>query len=186
MIDLSNYILSNVRTGVTFVVGAVATWLAMHFGIVLDDTSKLDAIALAFFVFSYGWYLLVRLLGKANPKFEWLLGAPVKPDYPTTGLSNFVTANIRTIVPIAVGVLLTWLAGKLGIVVDDNTRMTAGTVAVAIVTAVWYGVVHWIEQHWPAAGWLFGKAALPYYKPADELPPPLPPPPPYEPAPLQQ
>lgn len=177
MINLSNYILSNIRTGVTFVVGAVATWLAMHFGIVIDDQSKINAIALAFFVLSYGWYLLVRILGKLNPKFEWLLGAPVRPEYPTTDLSNFVTANIRTLVPIAVGVALTWVAARIGIVVDDNTRMTAGALAVAIVTAVWYGVVHWVEQHWPAAGWLFGKAALPYYKEPTALPVEVPAPP---------
>lgn len=169
---LSNWVTSNIRTGVTFVVGAVATWLALHFGIVIDDQSKIDVIALAFFVLSYGYYLLVTFLSKANPKFGWLLGVPNKPDYPTTNLSNVIVANIRTVVPIIVGVVLTWVAAKLGIVVDEDTRMTAAAFAVLIVTGVWYGVVHWVEQKWPSAGWLFGKAAPPYY---NELPPPAPP-----------
>ena len=161
---LSNWVTSNIRTGVTFVVGAVATWLAMHWGIVIDDQSKLDVIALAFFVLSYAYYVIVQFLSKLSPKFEWLLGVPTKPDYPTTNVGNVIVANIRTFVPIAVGAALTWVASKLGIVVDDNTKMTAAALAVLIVTSVWYGVVHWVEQKWPSVGWLFGKAALPYYK----------------------
>lgn len=160
---LSNWVTSNIRTGVTFVVGAIATWLAMHWGLVIDDQSKIDVIALAFFVLSYGYYFLVTLLSKANPKFGWLLGVPTKPDYPTTNVGNVIVANVRTFVPIAVGALLTWVAAKLGIVVDDNTRMTAAALAVTIVTAAWYYVVHAIEQEWPNVGWLFGQAALPYY-----------------------
>jgi hypothetical protein len=168
---MSNFIISNIRTGVVWLVGAVLTWLAAHFGIVVDDQSKLAAIALTFFVCSYGYYLLVRLLGKVNPKFEWLLGAPVKPDYPTTSLGDFVVSNIRTLVPAAVGVAITWLAAHFGIVVDDSTRMTAATFAVMIVTGVWYALVHWVEQHFPSAGWLFGQKALPYYKkPTKPLP----------------
>jgi hypothetical protein len=163
----NNFIISNIRTWVAFAVGAALTWLAAHFGIIIDDQSKLDAIALLFFAATYGYYLLVRLLGKLNGKFELLLGAPVKPDYPGTNLGNFVVSNIRTVVPVVVGVGITWGAAKLGIVIDDSTKMTAATLAVLTVTGVWYSVVHWIEQHWPAAGWLFGQKALPYYKDPD-------------------
>ena len=68
---------------------------------------------------------------------------------------------IRTIVPIAVGSLVGWLATR-GVEVDASTIIPTVD---AILAAVYYGVVSAVEQKWPAAGWLLGYPGAPSYAP---------------------
>jgi hypothetical protein len=83
-------------------------------------------------------------------------------------MSNWVISQIRTFVPILVGTALTWIAKKTGFVIDEETGAQAVMAATAGAIAVYYFVVHWLEQKWPAFGKLLGKQTLPYY---DVVPP---------------
>lgn len=78
-------------------------------------------------------------------------------------LFNPVISWIRTVLPLAVGTALTWVATRVGIVIDEDSKAQVAAVAVLIVSGVYYSVVHALEQKWPAFGWLLGNAKLPYY-----------------------
>lgn len=68
---------------------------------------------------------------------------------------------IRTIVPIAVGSLVGWLATR-GVEVDATAIIPTVD---AIVAAVYYAVVRAAEQKWPKAGWMLGSPGAPSYAP---------------------
>jgi hypothetical protein len=78
-------------------------------------------------------------------------------------LSNPVISWIRTVIPLAVGTALTWLAAKVGVVIDEDSKANVAALVVLVVSAVYYSVVHALEQKWPVFGWLLGDAKLPYY-----------------------
>lgn len=78
-------------------------------------------------------------------------------------MSNFIISNIRTLVPIAIGSVVAWLATELGVVVDEESKAAAIVAATGVLSAVYYAAVHWLEQRWPRFGWLLGAATLPYY-----------------------
>jgi hypothetical protein len=67
-------------------------------------------------------------------------------------VNNFVVSLIRTYVPIAVGVVLTWLARKAGIVLDEGTGAMASVVAVAVISAVYYTLARAVEERFPVIG----------------------------------
>ena len=77
-------------------------------------------------------------------------------------MSTFVTSLIRTIVPMGVGALAAWLL-QIGVGLPE-TAFTAleGTLTVGL-GAAYYTGVRWLEQRWPAAGWLLGAAVQPVY-----------------------
>lgn len=74
-----------------------------------------------------------------------------------------IAALIRTYVPIGVGFVLTLLARKYGVVIDDtiSTSLTAGLAA--LVAAIYYAAVKLLETKFPKLGWLLGYAATPTY-----------------------
>ncbi len=78
-------------------------------------------------------------------------------------MSDLLLSYIRTYVPIAVGALLSWLAVKYGIVVDDNisTEITVGLTAVVV--AGYYGLVRALESRWPWFGKFLGSSKKPAY-----------------------
>jgi len=78
-------------------------------------------------------------------------------------LNDGVVSLIRTYVPLAVGVAVTYLAQTLGVVLDEDTSATASSAAVAIVTAVYYAAARALESRWPALGVLLGAARAPSY-----------------------
>lgn len=80
-------------------------------------------------------------------------------------MSNFITSMIRTYVPILVGAVLSYLMVNHGIVVPEDLKNEATAFLTGVVIAVYYGVVHWLEQKWPAFGKLLGRQVLPYYQP---------------------
>nr|PZN23927.1 MAG: hypothetical protein DIU75_04190 [Mycolicibacterium hassiacum] len=78
-------------------------------------------------------------------------------------LSDGVVSLIRTYVPLAVGVAVTYLARKLGVVLDEDTSAMASSAAVAVVTAVYYAAARALESRWPTLGVLLGAARAPSY-----------------------
>lgn len=68
---------------------------------------------------------------------------------------------IRTVVPIAVGSVVGWLATR-GVEIDASTIIPTVD---ALVAAVYYAVVRAAEQRWPRAGWLLGAPGAPSYAP---------------------
>jgi len=64
----------------------------------------------------------------------------------------YVTSLIRTYVPVWVGIGLTWLASRLGIVLDDDLSAGAAVVSVGLVIAVYYALARAAEERWPGLG----------------------------------
>ena len=70
-----------------------------------------------------------------------------------------VVAQIRVTMTLFVG----WLASLLvNWGVDIDTTGWAGALTV-LVTAVYYGTVRWLAEHFPQVGWLFGVNKKPSY-----------------------
>jgi hypothetical protein len=84
-------------------------------------------------------------------------------------MSNFIISTIRTIVPIILGGVATWVAAKTGWILPEDLEAEAAVGVTGLVIGGYYIVVHWLEQKFPKLGWLLGKEALPYY---DVVPPP--------------
>lgn len=78
-------------------------------------------------------------------------------------LSDQFIARLRTLVPMGVGVLATWLATRFGIVFDEQASTGLTTFVTGVVSAVYYLVIKWAEKHFPQAGWLLGYAKTPVY-----------------------
>jgi hypothetical protein len=78
-------------------------------------------------------------------------------------MNDFVIAQIRTWVPVAIGAALTYLAAKLGVVIDEDISGQVAAVAVTIVTGVYYLLVSALARKWSAFGWLLGYAKAPTY-----------------------
>lgn len=74
-------------------------------------------------------------------------------------MTDYGRSLIRTIVPLLVGSLVAWLATR-GIEVDRAAILPAVD---AIFTAVYYGVVRFLETKFPKAGWLLGVPGAPSY-----------------------
>lgn len=77
--------------------------------------------------------------------------------------SDQVYAKIRTLVPMAVGVLVTLLATRLGIVLDEQTSTGLVTFATGLISAGYYVGAKALEKRWPKAGWLLGSPKAPVY-----------------------
>ncbi len=80
-------------------------------------------------------------------------------------LSDTVISLIRTWVPVVIGAVLTFLATKLGIVVDEDSKTNAILAATAVVTSAYYAVVRLLEKKFPWAGLLLGSRRAPAYTP---------------------
>ena len=77
-------------------------------------------------------------------------------------MSNLVTAIIRTIIPVIVGYLATWLIG-LGVNLDQAVWDGFSNQLVLILSGVYYAAVASLEAKWPWFGWLLGLARRPAY-----------------------
>ncbi len=69
------------------------------------------------------------------------------------------TSIIRTFTPVLAGAIVTWLVG-LGVEID---AASVGVVLSGIFTGLWYVIARFLEQKFPAAGWLLGKPQQPTY-----------------------
>lgn len=77
---------------------------------------------------------------------------------------------IRTSVPLGVGLVVTFLATELGIVLDEATSAQAAAVAVTVVSGAYYAAVRALEERWPVAGTLLGSSRAPHYPKAPRVP----------------
>lgn len=75
-------------------------------------------------------------------------------------LSNAMIALIRTVVPLIIGAAGVWIAHTLG-VAEPPPELVPW--AVAVVTALYWMAVHWLEARWPKLGILLGYPAAPRY-----------------------
>lgn len=82
-------------------------------------------------------------------------------------MSNDYTVNpvgiIRTIVPTAVGAVLSWLAIEYGVVIDDAASQGLVAGFTSLLASIYYVVVRFAEKHVPALGWLLGSPTAPVY-----------------------
>jgi len=78
-------------------------------------------------------------------------------------LSDYVTSHIRTLVPIGMGLLLTWIAAQTKIVVDPQTEASLAAVSVAVLSSGYYALARLLEHKWPRLGWLLGAPKKPTY-----------------------
>lgn len=78
-------------------------------------------------------------------------------------LTNFVIAQIRTYVPIAVGAALAWLASTLHIVIDPASQTGLVVLAVAVLSAAYYALAKVLERWQPWLGVLLGVPAAASY-----------------------
>ena len=132
---------------------------------VTDPSAEVRAAVAS--LLAVAWYLAARFLESKNRYWGLLLLVAVEPTYDpntesnilTTIESNIVMSVQRTVVPLAVGWLITLLA-RQGFSLDSQTL----TVALqAGITSVYYGAIRLIEESKPQAGVLIGGAAPPTY-----------------------
>lgn len=83
-------------------------------------------------------------------------------------MSNYVTSVIRTLVPLVVGTVVSFLAEN-GLDLDQE-QITAWLIP--LVVGVYYAVARFIELKVPAAGWLLGVPKQPGYAPGSITTPP--------------
>jgi hypothetical protein len=85
---MSNYIISLIRTYVPVGVGAVASWLLLHYAFHVSPAITSGITALLTTGITYGYYALVRAL---ELKFPWIggfLGHTAKPVYVPSGVKT--------------------------------------------------------------------------------------------------
>ena len=80
-------------------------------------------------------------------------------------MSDFVIAQIRTYVPMAVGFLVTWLITAN--ILDPETSVAVQTGLVSALTALlsglYYFIVRLLAEKWPSVGVLLGVNKAPEY-----------------------
>lgn len=82
----------------------------------------------------------------------------------TTGeqATRSTPALVRTIVPIAVGVVLSWLA-TYNVEVSGGTEVLMVQGLTGLLTAIYYTAAYALQSRWPIAGLLLGSTARPSY-----------------------
>lgn len=78
-------------------------------------------------------------------------------------LRDQFASQIRTLVPIAVGFVLSLIAREYGIVLDEASSAGLVSGLSALASAVYYVVVRLLESKVPAVGWLLGLPVAPSY-----------------------
>jgi len=82
-------------------------------------------------------------------------------------LHDYLTSQIRTLVPIGVGALISYLSLK-GVELDGETQELLTIGGTALTTSLYYAAARGIEMKWPKAGrWLLGSQRKPQYQGSD-------------------
>lgn len=76
--------------------------------------------------------------------------------------SNYLTSIIRTIVPLVMGFIISYLARK-GITLDEELNANLAMLIQLVVTALYYIVVRYLESKKSEFGWLLGSPTAPKY-----------------------
>lgn len=77
-------------------------------------------------------------------------------------MADLATSFIRTIVPIVVGAIVSFLATK-GIAIDEQAAAGLAAFLAGLVSAVYYIIARLLEQKFPQAGLLLGSTKKPEY-----------------------
>lgn len=77
-------------------------------------------------------------------------------------MSDFVIAQIRTYVPMAVGAFLAWVAVYGFNLVEIESELV--TVLTFVLSAIYYFLVRWAAEKWPSVGVLLGVNKAPEYQ----------------------
>lgn len=72
-------------------------------------------------------------------------------------MSSIIIGWIRTLVPLAVGALISW-----GVLPDDLSDQAAA-VGYAVITSLYYLVARFLAKKWPVFEWLLGVGKSPSY-----------------------
>lgn len=88
-------------------------------------------------------------------------------------MHTILKSFIRTAVPVAVGQVVAWLA-LINVALSADAQTGLSTFLGGLITAVYYLVVRWLENHVSWFGWLLGLAQAPdsYSNPRKILHPP--------------
>lgn len=78
-------------------------------------------------------------------------------------LSDYMLSTVRTLVPIGVAAVLSWLAVRFGFVVDEQTSAGLVILFTALATSGYYALVRALEGWWPWLGVLLGAPTEPIY-----------------------
>lgn len=78
-------------------------------------------------------------------------------------IQNYVISHIRTLVPYAVGLLVSWLAIHFSIVLDPQTEALLASVSTFVLGSGFYALVRLLEAKWPSLGVLLGVPVKPRY-----------------------
>jgi hypothetical protein len=74
-----------------------------------------------------------------------------------------VPSLIRTYVPVAIGLLASYLLVHFGFSVDPGAQAGLTALLTALITGVYYAGVRWLERKYPALSFLLGHKAQPVY-----------------------
>lgn len=85
------------------------------------------------------------------------------PIVPGVAVSSWVISRVRTGIPMAVGVALTFAEHQWGWWPRGLDTATVTPLAVFGVSYGYYELVRWLERWKPALGWLLGYPAQPHY-----------------------
>ncbi|MDQ8040679.1 hypothetical protein RDI86_02330 [Cellulosimicrobium sp. XJ-DQ-B-000] len=77
-------------------------------------------------------------------------------------MTDFVLSLVRTVVPIGVGALISWLALR-GVAVEESAQAALVSALTALITAGYYAGARVLELRWPWFGYLLGTKAEPTY-----------------------
>lgn len=78
-------------------------------------------------------------------------------------MSNFITSQIRTLVPLGVGALVSYFA-TLGLEIDSDTQSSLIIGLTGIIQAIYYLIVRMLEEKFPKLGILLGSTKKPEYE----------------------
>lgn len=75
-------------------------------------------------------------------------------------MNALIISLIRTIVPVIVGAVVTWLL-SIGLSLDTAAQNGLTEFLFALITGLYYLIVRLLERKWPGVGLLLGVAAAP-------------------------
>jgi ABC-type spermidine/putrescine transport system permease subunit II len=87
-------------------------------------------------------------------------------------ISDYVISLIRTIVPVAVGAVATWLLTKYAFHVNSGVQGSITALLTALVTSGYYAGIRFLETKFPKGPWgmFLGHIARPVYVTGKSIP----------------
>jgi hypothetical protein len=78
-------------------------------------------------------------------------------------VNDQVVAQIRTTVPVYIGIILAALSRNAGFVIDEDTSTALTVGFTGLVVSAYYALVSWLSKKLPKMGWLLGYPKKPTY-----------------------